>query len=339
VDYRSAAPAELPSRRPDPLFDPLPGSGRSAPVPGGAGPLPSPPPDLPSPRRPAADPWADRVAPTDLPGPRRDSVLEPQANGRPANGRPTSHAASGSSGLDPYGSTPYREEAPRNGRPTGPADLSGPRRELTGQPEVPRRRRDAGPLPPPGVPVDRPRAAAPADPPPLPHPTSPDLGVRSLAAGELPGRRVAPGRGTGTGSYADRAGTGPVRRSREGGPDSLPPAPPGSAEDVRLSIFEDLQSEWFTRHDDGPAAASWQTAADDGWRAAARLAEPATAGTTTAGLPRRRPQAMYVPGTAGGEPENAPNGAAVRSPQDVRGRLSSYRDGVRRGRHAEPRED
>jgi DNA-binding transcriptional LysR family regulator len=287
VDYRSAVPTELPSRRPDPLFDPLPGAGRSAPEPDRAG---GPPPDLPSPRRRAADPWADRAPAAGPPGPRRESVLEPQANGHQAtNGRPTS--------------------------------------------------RGAGPLPPPGVPVDRPRAAAPADPPPVPQPTSPDLGARSAAAGEPPGRRVAPGRGTGTGSYADRAGTSPSRRSRDSGSDSLPPAPAGSAEDVRLSIFEDLQSEWFTQRDDGPATAPWQTAADDGWRAAARLAEPATAGTTTAGLPRRRPQALYVPGAVGGDAENAPNGAASRSPQEVRGRLSSYRDGVRRGRHAEPRED
>jgi hypothetical protein len=137
-------------------------------------------------------------------------------------------------------------------------------------------------------------------------------------------------------------GSRAAARGGDGAEGTLPPAPAGAAEDVRLSIFEDLQSEWFTRRDDGPPAAAWQTAADDGWRAAARLAEPATAGTTTAGLPRRRPQALYVPGSAGGEaadPGSAPNGAAARSPQEVRGRLSSYRDGVRRGRHAEPRED
>jgi hypothetical protein len=45
---------------------------------------------------------------------------------------------------------------------------------------------------------------------------------------------------------------------------------------------------------------------------------------------------MVVPGAVGG-----PNGAegqsgpTHRSPQEVRGRLSSYRDGVRRGRHAQ----
>jgi hypothetical protein len=105
---------------------------------------------------------------------------------------------------------------------------------------------------------------------------------------------------------------------------------------VRLSIFEDLQSEWFVQREGGAKAESWQMAADDGWAAAARLAEPTTAGTTTAGLPRRRPQAMVVPGAvgapAGPESQSVPT---HRSPQEVRGRLSSYRDGVRRGRHAQ----
>jgi DNA-binding transcriptional LysR family regulator len=302
--YRSAADRG-PERRPDPLFGPLPGGDRGAEVPG--------------PRRRDADPWADRAGPADLPGPRRDGALEPQPTGY----------TNGTAGPGPFAAEPYREEAPRNGRSGPPA---APRRSLDAEPEPPRRRRSA-PLPPPGVPADRPRAATPEPaPPPLPHPTSPDLGVRSLHAGDLPGRRATPGRPTGTGSYAERAGTA---RRGDDGPDSLPPAPAGATEDVRLSIFEDLQSEWFIQRDDAPA--SWQTAADDGWRAAARLAEPATAGTTTAGLPRRRPQALYVPGTAGGEPEKAPNRATTRSPQEVRGKLSSYRDGVRRGRHAEPR--
>jgi DNA-binding transcriptional LysR family regulator len=349
---RAAAPAEPPSRRPDPLFDPLPGTGRSAAEPERNGA-----PDRPDPRRRAADPWADRPAPTDpwadRPDPHRDRTPEPLANGHPAsNGTPAGPAAGGPYGLEPHRAEPhrgepYRDQA-RNGWPPVPAGPPGPRHDAarppspTAGPELSRRRRDTGPLPPPGVPADRPRAGA--EPPPLPHPTASNLDVRSLSAGELPGRRAAAPGPAGTGSYAERAGTAPSRRSPgsspAGEPDSLPPAPAGSTDDVRLSIFEDLQSEWFTqRNDDMPPAASWQTAADDGWRAAARLAEPATAGTTTAGLPRRRPQALYVPGTVGTEADNAPNGAAARSPQEVRGRLSSYRDGVRRGRHAEPRED
>nr|ASV47105.1 LysR family transcriptional regulator [uncultured bacterium] len=285
--------------------------------------------------RPAAPRGGDRLLPPpgDLP------YRSPTAGDAPRTGPgdlPT---------REPYRS-PTAGDAPRTGpgdlptrepyRP-GPADLPDagpyPTRAGSAGPADQRglRRREATPggaLPPPGVPADRPRGGATAADR-VPQHTSPDLGVRSLAAGDLPGRRAAAGR--------------PPRRRAEPAPDSLPPAPPGSAEDVRLSIFEDLQSEWFTRRDETPApAGAWQTAADDGWRAAARLAEPATAGTTTAGLPRRRPQALYVPGAVAGDAEggSAPNGAATRSPQEVRGRLSSYRDGVRRGRHAEPtRED
>ncbi|HEV7655343.1 MAG TPA: LysR substrate-binding domain-containing protein [Mycobacteriales bacterium] len=147
--------------------------------------------------------------------------------------------------------------------------------------------------------------------------TSPDPGVRSLASPGTPRRSRAAVRGG------------------DGAEGTLPPAPAGTAEDVRLSIFEDLQSEWFVQQDESKSP-SWQMAADDGWRAAAKLAEPTTAGTTTAGLPRRRPQAMAVPGAVGGSSgETPPPSTTHRSPQEVRGRLSSYRDGVRRGRHAE----
>jgi DNA-binding transcriptional LysR family regulator len=116
---------------------------------------------------------------------------------------------------------------------------------------------------------------------------------------------------------------------------TLPPAPPG--EDVRLSIFEELQSEWFSRRspgDRGTGLAPWDSPADDGWRAAARLAEPPTAGTTSTGLPKRVPQALLLPGAVGGEPQQG-GGASRATARDSRGRLSSYRDGVRRGRHAE----
>jgi DNA-binding transcriptional LysR family regulator len=192
-------------------------------------------------------------------------------------------------------------------------------------------------------------------------PTSSDLGARSLPAADLPIPRSPgdaprrPGAGpTGTAPPGRRPGAPDLSRrtraesraARSGVADgTLPPAPD---QDVRLSIFEELQSEWFSRRSKSDPLgggssgdqSQWGSPADDGWRAAARLAAPTTAGTTTAGLPKRVPQALYVPGAVGGD-QPRPNGAPNRSPQDVRGRLSSYRDGVRRGRHAErpPGED
>jgi hypothetical protein len=78
-----------------------------------------------------------------------------------------------------------------------------------------------------------------------------------------------------------------------------------------------------------PAEESWRTAADDGWRAAAAASEPAAAGTTRSGLPKRVPAAQLVPG--GIDPQAA-GVKARRTPDEVRGLLSAYHRGVQRGR-------
>jgi hypothetical protein len=75
----------------------------------------------------------------------------------------------------------------------------------------------------------------------------------------------------------------------------------------------------------------WRTAADDGWKAATAAAEPANAGTTRSGLPKRVPQAQLVPGAVQ-TPEPTTTTRSRRSPDDVRGLLSAYHRGVQRGR-------
>ena len=91
----------------------------------------------------------------------------------------------------------------------------------------------------------------------------------------------------------------------------------------------------------GPASdEAWASPADEGWRAAERLLQPSSGGTTRAGLPMRVPQAHLMPGGAGsGDGPSAtapePPRPAYRSPEAVRSRLASYHQGVRRGRHAE----
>ncbi|MDQ2883096.1 MAG: nitrate- and nitrite sensing domain-containing protein [Actinomycetota bacterium] len=78
----------------------------------------------------------------------------------------------------------------------------------------------------------------------------------------------------------------------------------------------------------GAPAQDWG-AADDGWRAAEALALPASAEVTAMGLPRRQPRALLVPGAVGAaEPASAP----ARSAESIRGRLSSYQQGIREGR-------
>ncbi|MFE9189707.1 nitrate- and nitrite sensing domain-containing protein [Micromonospora sp. NPDC007208] len=80
-----------------------------------------------------------------------------------------------------------------------------------------------------------------------------------------------------------------------------------------------------------PDPEAWRTAADEGWSRASRAAEPAPAGTTRSGLPKRVPQAQLVPG--GIEPKSGRD-RSRRTPDEVRGLLSAYHRGVQRGRTA-----
>jgi signal transduction histidine kinase len=73
------------------------------------------------------------------------------------------------------------------------------------------------------------------------------------------------------------------------------------------------------------------SAADQGWEAAAAASAPATGGTTSAGLPKRVPQANLVPGTASPEPATP---APTRSAASTRERFASFQRGVREGRAA-----
>ncbi len=82
------------------------------------------------------------------------------------------------------------------------------------------------------------------------------------------------------------------------------------------------------RQRNAPPEESWRTAADDGWRAAARAADPTTSGTTRSGLPKRVPSAQLVPGGV----DNGTQTRTKRSPDEVRGLLSAYHRGVQRGR-------
>jgi hypothetical protein len=132
----------------------------------------------------------------------------------------------------------------------------------------------------------------------------------------------------------------------------IPPA--DLTTEYRLPIFEAVESDWFRRGrssvgwapqeeiSDGngspaaplqaePASSTWTSPADEGWHAAAAAAEPTDGGVTTAGLPKRVPQANLVPGTAGAEPAAA---APARSASATRDRFASFQRGVREGRAA-----
>ncbi|HEU5333317.1 MAG TPA: nitrate- and nitrite sensing domain-containing protein [Actinocrinis sp.] len=85
-----------------------------------------------------------------------------------------------------------------------------------------------------------------------------------------------------------------------------------------------------------PSVSPWASTGDDGWRAAAALAQPTLDGITPTGLPKRVPKANLVPGRAGGA------GAAKASPPTglgpsadaVRKRLSGFRRTAGQGQDA-----
>jgi signal transduction histidine kinase len=145
----------------------------------------------------------------------------------------------------------------------------------------------------------------------------------------------------GSGSDALTSGSGVV----------VPPAESNGLEH-RLPIFEAVESDWFRRGRSGvgsgwsgsqpenggasPAAApevAWSTPSDQGWQAAAAASSPATGGTTTAGLPKRVPQANLVPGAVSSE-QSAPPPVPARSAAATRDRFASFQRGIREGRAA-----
>ena len=95
-----------------------------------------------------------------------------------------------------------------------------------------------------------------------------------------------------------------------------------------------------------PEPTPWTSAGDDGWLAARALLEDRTPDSTTgAGLPKRVPKQHLVPGSAAPRHEakesrpvsdTGPSAPPLppRTADAVRGRMSSFQQGVRRGRHA-----
>ena len=126
------------------------------------------------------------------------------------------------------------------------------------------------------------------------------------------------------------------------------PEPVGAELGGALPIFESVESDYFHTRDrnllrpsepqagqptlagqPAAASASWASAAG-GWRAAVAADTTAVGAPTSAGLPRRIPQANLVPGTTvDRETRQAP---AAESAQIALGRLGSFQRGSRRAR-------
>jgi hypothetical protein len=147
--------------------------------------------------------------------------------------------------------------------------------------------------------------------------------------------------GTGPVPSAPPAGTVNGLAGSDGSQVTIPTV--GASTDQRLPIFDSLESDWFRRSGKStsstaaPAAAgqTWNSPADEGYRAAQVAAIPEAGETTTAGLPKRVPRANLVPGSVGGT-EQAEDAQPVRSADTIRSRMSSFQRGVREARAAGP---
>ncbi|MFC5286948.1 nitrate- and nitrite sensing domain-containing protein [Actinokineospora guangxiensis] len=123
----------------------------------------------------------------------------------------------------------------------------------------------------------------------------------------------------------------------ENGGQDGPGEPPIPAEEAAPAATEPAEEPEETR------AAAWTSPGDDGWqRARALLDSPPETASTTAGLPKRVPKQHLVPGSAAPRETQQEGGTAEpllpplppRTADAIRGRMSSFQQGVRRGRHA-----
>ena len=167
-------------------------------------------------------------------------------------------------------------------------------------------------------------------------------GQDTLAAGDEPEPSwSAPGVSQ-TAPYvgAQMATTAPVSRetsSSDGGV-IIPPAA-DRPEAGRLPIFASVESHWFrggrtTPGSSGPTAVTpnpWSSPADEGWQAATTVDSPSSKGSTSAGLPKRLPNANLVPGTI---PSTQPVAPPTRSAAEARARLAGLQRGISKGRAA-----
>jgi signal transduction histidine kinase len=160
---------------------------------------------------------------------------------------------------------------------------------------------------------------------------------------EAPAVTAPPGEAPAGGTAGLIAPAGEAPGAQAGAQQVVVPEPRQRPREIRLPIFESVESDWFRARRRPPpragvpldphrAAPSWTSPSDEGWRAAETVLAPAVDGVTAAGLPRRTPKANLVPGSAGAR-ENGPARAAD-SAEAISGRLAGFQQGSRRARAA-----
>jgi len=109
---------------------------------------------------------------------------------------------------------------------------------------------------------------------------------------------------------------------------STTPPVPAEGNDGDLLIFAAARSAWFTGHSEASANLDWTNPNDTGWRAAEKAATPEVAAETSAGLPKRVPQANLVPGSPLREERPL---RIVRDAASIAAHTTGYFRGWRRG--------
>jgi signal transduction histidine kinase len=163
----------------------------------------------------------------------------------------------------------------------------------------------------------------------------------AFAAAPLSGRapqwRSETSQSVGT-PLANQVPSGQEQSSAQGGV-IIPPVE-GPPDTRRLPIYDSIESNWFGGGREAPSSSSgltaatrsgWSSPADEGWNAAKTVDSPSSGGATSAGLPKRLPNANLVPGAIPPSTETVlPN----RSAAAARDRLAGFQRGVGEARAA-----
>ncbi len=359
-------PRFSPTASTGPAAPTVPTTGPAAPVPGPAAPVPGPAAPVPGPAAPVPGPAAP-AAPSFTPAAGAESPGSPATPGQENHGAAAEGGTPAGNNWEPAG----------NGWDlgNGPADHDGPPtqalpiRNGNGNAALPSNGNAVGDGAEPRTPAaDDPNGPnGPSSPSRLPAFT--DLGPQGSKAPQAPQFPIGSQNvhGSDGPSVADAASVtngaaGPGQGVQGHAADGQVTVP-AAGQELRLPIFDSLESDWFRRSGQSlatqwpqgaqpapsaqPAAqATWTSPADEGWRAAEVVAAPAAGETTQAGLPRRVPRANLVPGSVGsggGQGTSGSQGSQeteaevpVRSPDAARSRMASLQRGVREGRAATP---
>ncbi|ASO22859.1 signal transduction histidine kinase [Actinoalloteichus hoggarensis] len=112
-------------------------------------------------------------------------------------------------------------------------------------------------------------------------------------------------------------------------------ATPGAAPTRRQPVRSERPTSTATPSE----GQGWHSAGDDGWEAAKTVLAQTPEGVTQAGLPKRVPKAKLMPGSVAPQTKTqrqaAPeqSDAPPRSAEMIRGKMSNFQQGLRKGRH------